>query len=213
MHAIRALAAALAAAAILAGALALARAGDPDPPAPPAPTSRLVSLYAGDPEAHSLDLADGTFGARVTGRRLVEGTAHVDYGNYADDALTFALDEEDRGIVVDLGHWADLAKAYDYPEADGGGVGFASLSFEDPDFRIARRLPKDGFQNLREGRALLATVAGERRVSVHPVPGHVYLVRIVDRHRRNPVVHAKILVVSHVPGDHVTFRWDRVPGL
>ena len=64
-----------------------------------------------------------------------------------------------------------------------------------------------------EGRALLATVAGGRRTSVQPVPGHVYLVRIEDRQRRRPPVFAKILVVSHVPSDHVTLRWDRIPGL
>jgi hypothetical protein len=212
MTATRLVPAALAAAALVAGALALARAEDPPAP-PPAPVSRLVTLYAGDPAAHTMDLAGGGFGARIEGTRLVEGAAHLDYGFYADDAFSFGIEEDDRAVVVDLGHWADLARAYEFPEADGGGIGYATISFEDSDFRIARRVPKDGFQNLREGRALLATVAGERRVAVHPVPGHIYLVRILDRLRRTPPIHAKILVVSHVPGDHVTIRWSRIPGI
>jgi hypothetical protein len=214
MSATRIAPALVAAAVALAGTLALARAGDPIPP-PPAPATRLVTLHAGDPVSHTLDLAQGDFGARIEGTRLLESPAHLDYGNYADDAFTFALDEDDRAVVVDLGHWGDLAKAYEFPEADGGGIGFATISYsaEESDFRIARRVPKDGFQNLREGRALLATVAGDHRVAVHPVPGHVYLVRIQDRLRKRPAVHAKLLVVSHVPGDHVTFRWARIPGL
>jgi len=198
------------AAALVAGALAMARAEEESD----APISRLVTLFANDPVSHTLNLATGRFGARIDGPRLIEGKAHADYACYGDDVLTFALDDDDRGTAIDLGHWADLARVYDFPEADGGGIGYASISFDGSDLRIARRVPRDGFQVLREGRALLATTtAGERRVAVHPVPGHVYLVRIEDRQRRSPAVYAKILVVSHVPSDRVTLRWDRIPGL
>ncbi len=215
MPAARPIAALAAAAALAAGALALASAEEPPPPpaASAGGTSRLVTLHAGDPVTHVLNLADGTFGARIEGPRLVERRAHLDYGNYKDDALTVALEEDDRGVLLDLGHWADLARTYEFDEVVGGGIAFASLSSADGDVRIARRLPKDAFQKLREGRPLLAATVGERQVSLPPVPGHIYLARVEDRHRKTAPVYAKFLVVSHVPGDHVTLRWDRIPGL
>jgi hypothetical protein len=204
--------AALAAAGLLAGGLALASADDGPAPAR-APDSRLLTLYAGDPVTHALDLADGSFGGAITGTRFDERRAHLDYGNYRDDALTVALEEDDRGVLLDLGHWADLAKALDFEEAIGGGVGFASLSFAEDEIKIARRLPRDSFQNLREARPILSTAPGERHANLAPVPGHIYLARVQDRFRKSAPVYAKLLVVSHVPGDHVTLRWSHVPGL
>jgi hypothetical protein len=200
-----------AAAAAVAGGLGVVSAGDGPPAA--APASRLVTLHAQDPLTHTLDLADGSFGARIEGTRFVEGRAHLDYGTYHEEALTLALEVDDRAHLVDLGHWADLARVHDLEEADGGGVGFASIHFEGSDFRIARRLPKDGFQDLRDARPLLGTVAGLHRLRFQPVVGHVYLVRVEDRQRRGTPVHAKIQVVSHEPGDRVTLRWSPVPGL
>ena len=201
---------------VLAAAAALAA----DVPAPAAPdaapaaaTSRLVTLHAGDPVSHVLNLSDGSFGSSIEGTRLVERRAHLDYGTYKDDALTLALEEDDRGILLDLGHWADLSRVYEFDEVVGWGVAFASISLADGEMKIARRLPKDSFQNLREGRGLLTTTLGERMASLPPVPGHVYLARVEDRRRKGTPLYAKFLVISHVPGDHVTLRWDRIPGL
>jgi len=204
------------AAAALGGILLLVALGGRATPAPedPAPAGPgLVTLYSGDPVAHVLDLATGAFGARIDGTLLRETRAHLDYGTYADDALTLALDEDDRGLWIDLGHWADIARDMDIEEADGGGIVFASISVDGSEVRVAKRFPRDSFQNLPAGRPLLSSLAGERRVAVHPVAGHIYLARVEHRHRKTPPVHAKILVVAHRPGDSVVLRWEPVPGL
>ena len=71
----------VAGAALAAGALALASAqegtGAPPRPTPGLSTSSLVTLHAGDPVSHVLDLSDGSFGARINGPLLVERRAHV----------------------------------------------------------------------------------------------------------------------------------------
>lgn len=200
---------AVAASALVAGGLAAAG----EEGGAPAPGPGLVTLHAGDPLTHTLNLVDGSFGARIAGTEFRETRAHLDYGVYGDDALTVALEEDDRGLILDLGHWADLARAYRIEEADGGGVAFASISVDGSRPLIARRHPGETFQTLLEARPLLSSARGERRAALHPVAGHVYLVRIEHHRRDSPPVHAKILVVSHVPGDRVTLRWDRIPGL
>ena len=203
-----ALAAACAVAALLGAALAGAEEGPP--PADPA-GSRLVTLHAGDPVTHTLNLSTGLFGGRIEGTRFVETRAHLDYGTYAENALSLALEEDDRGVFVDLGHWTALREAYGYDEADGGGIGFASIALDGDRVRIARRRQEDSPQTLREARPILSSHPGERRTSVVPLPGHILLVRLEDRLRKATPLLAKILVVSHVPGDSVTLRWALLP--
>jgi hypothetical protein len=177
------------------------------------PGPGLVTLYSGDPVSHTLNLVDGSFGAAVEGTLFRESRAHLDYGTYNDDALTIALDEDDRGLMVDLGHWVEVARSLGIEEADGGGITFASISVDAGKFRVAKKHPKDSFQDLLAGRPLLSSLAGERRVNLHPVPGHIYLVRIEDHHREAPAVYAKILVVAHRPGESVVLRWEPIPGI
>jgi hypothetical protein len=38
--------------------------------------------------------------------------------------------------------------------------------------------------------------------------GHIYLIRITDRHDRSFERLAKLKVVSYVPGESVTIRWQ-----
>ncbi|NUN52385.1 MAG: hypothetical protein HUU06_06310 [Planctomycetaceae bacterium] len=161
---------------------------------------------------HTLNLVDGSFGARIEGTVFRETKAHLDFSNYADDALTVALDEDDRGMILDLGHWADIAREREVDEADGGGIVFSSLSVDGADVRIARRHPKDSFQNLLAGRPILSTLGGEHRASIRPALGHVYLVRVEHLHKRAPTVFAKILVVAHRPGESIVLRWEPLPG-
>jgi len=204
---------ALPAAALALVAAGLASAASEDGgPSPASGSSQLVTLYAGDPVTHALNLADGSFGGSIDGLRFVETPAHLDYGTYMADTLTLALGDDDRGHAVDLGHWADIAKTLGFEEAIGGGVGFASLHFADADVRIARRVPKDGFQDFRDARPILTAQAGTHLLRIPPAVGHIYLLRVEGVHRRGTPLFVKMQVVAHEPGERVTLRWAPLPG-
>jgi len=194
-----------------AGAAALGGAKAETGAAGAAPASGLVTLYRNDPVTHAISLATGDFGARVSGTDFVLGPAHLDFGNYHPDALTVALSEDDRGLILDLGHQSDLAEAYRFTEEVGGGVGYASIHLRDGDLVIRRHFPEHAFQTLVEGRPITTVFRGERLASAPVVPGHVYLVRINDRKARRPDLFVRILVVSHQAGDRVTLRWEPLP--
>ena len=58
---------------------------------------------------------------------------------------------------------------------------------------------------LKEADLLAATKV---RAQAPVVPGHIYLVRVVDRQDATFERIAKLLVLDHQPGSSVTFRWE-----
>lgn len=196
---------------VLAGAAALAGAWTSLRAAPAesgtASTGGLVRLYRADPLAHTLDLSTGAFGNRFHDNELFEGRAHLDYGVYARDALTVALAEDDRGLIVDVGTGDDLAAAYEFEEVDGGGRAFASLRLSGDEFQVRRNFPEGAFQKLLEAKPFDTRRADAFRTSLPVFPGHIYLVRVWHKDHPEREVLAKVLVVDHDPGTSVTLRW------
>ena len=95
---------------------------------------------------------------------------------------------------------------YGYEETVGNGQGFASIRFEDSKLVILRDRRERVVQDLKETEQLFAP---PKSGAAAPVKlGHIYLVRITDRHDSNFQLLVKLLVISHVPGESVTFRWQ-----
>jgi hypothetical protein len=176
-----------------------------------APTSvngSLVTLYRHDPVTRTLNLQTGAFGGAIMAREYHELPAHLDFGFYTEDAMTVALAEEDRGLILDLGTGDDLARTYEFEEVDGGGRAFASIRRVDNEFQIRRNFPETGFQLLKEARGILPRTGDAHRVAMPITVGNIYLVRVWNREAPETEVFAKILIVDHVPGRSLTLRWS-----
>ena len=198
-----ALAAILAAAA--GGLLLSTRSSAGDTAAPVASPVHVVTLYRYDPLKSALSLASGTEGRVFQDHYARPKAVDVDFGNFNADALTIATDDNRRGIIVDLGSSADLAKRYGYVEPPGGGQGFASLHFEGARLVITRGV-EGRFQPLAEISGLLT--APVACASAPAAVGHIYLVRLLDKLETTFERLAKLMVIEHKAGETCTIRWE-----
>ncbi len=168
----------------------------------------LVTLHRLDPVTHTLNLATGRHGGRIEGAAFIETRAHLDYGVYAEDMFTVALEEDDRGAILDLGLASELPERYDFEEVIGGGRGYASIRLDGDRLAVRKNFPDDAFQHMESGRLLFPTHADANLASAPVAEGHVYVVRVRRKEASGDWVWAKLLVVAHEPGRWVTVRWD-----
>lgn len=167
--------------------------------------SRITTLYHLDPARCAISLVTGDDGHVITDGYIRNRESDVDFGNYAKDAFTIGIEGSRKGVLIDLGSTEDLAKRFDFVEPTAGRNGYTSIHFAGGALLITRDVERT-FQSLPESKHLLGTTAPLASLPV--VVGHIYLMRLVDG--RDPSFEriAKLLVLSHVPGESVTFRWD-----
>jgi hypothetical protein len=166
----------------------------------------LTTLYALDPLSHSLCFADGKEGHIFQENEAKNLCSDLDFGGYSADSFSVGVEGGRVGVIIDLGDDAGLEARYGYRETVGNGQGFASLHVEDGRALVVKEVRPRTFQELKESEQLFAD---GKSVAKAPVKvGHIYLVRITDRHDKGFQLLAKLKVVSYVPGESVTIRWQ-----
>lgn len=169
--------------------------------------SRITTLYALDPAASSLCLADGDEGQVIRQGVVYNRCSHIEFDHYNAGSLTVAVQGGEQGQIVDLGTADDLKKKYGYSETVSSGQGFASISFRDGKIQIRKAGSKSELQELTEGQQMLQEPVKGGAAAVAK-PGHIYLARITDRSNKDFQILVKILVLRAAAGDSVTFRWE-----
>jgi hypothetical protein len=162
----------------------------------------IATLYTRDPIACSFAFGDGLYGQVMQDGIVKNRQSDIDFGRYATDQFSAGIEGGRLGAIVDLGTALELQRRYGYPETVGNPQGFSSL-------RISRGKVVVGttrtVEPLKEADLLAATKV---RAQAPVVPGHIYLVRVVDRQDATFERIAKLLVLDHQPGSSVTFRWE-----
>ncbi len=110
------------------------------------------------------------------------------------------------GAIVDLGTTEDLKKQYGYEETVGAGQGFASIHVEDGKLVILKDRRSQEMQELKQSLQVFAEPTSSAKAPVKV--GHIYLARITEKGNPTEQVLVKLLVIGHVPGESVTFRWQ-----
>lgn len=192
---------------MLAAALFVPQA-DRRPPAPLTFGTGLATLHALDPLSRTLCLKDGKPGAGFQDNEVKNRCSDIDFNAYTSGSFTVGIEGGRLGQIIDLGTAEDLMKKYGYQETVGRGQGFASLRIENSKVVILKDLRTRAVQELEEGQAFFD--AGRQKVSSTATVrlGHIYLVRLTDRHDKAFTLVAKLIVVDYRPNELVTVRWQ-----
>jgi hypothetical protein len=169
------------------------------------PNGGITTLYVLDPLACSVSLADGEYGHVIQDHMVRNRNSDIDFGSYAAGQFAVGIEGGRMGAIVDLGTSRELQRRYEYSDTVGFPQGFASLQLKDG--RLVILKDRDAHQPVKEAELLMAVKSG----ALAPVSsGHVYLVRIVDRHDASFERIAKLVVLETRPEESVTFRWERL---
>ena len=188
----------------------------PEPPEPTRPAVRaeaeekgrggIATLYALDPLTSSLCFADGKAGRVFQQHETRNRCSDLDFGGYSAGGFSVGVEGGRVGVIIDLGDGDEMLQRHGFNGTVGNSQGFASLHAESGKVFVLKSLRPQTFQELNESGQLFAE--GQPLASAPVRVGHVYLIRITDRHDKNFQRLAKLKVVSHVPGESVTIRWQ-----
>ena len=167
----------------------------------------LTSLYAADPIGRTMNFTDGAYGGVIQDYMVKNANSDIDFGGYLHNAFTVGIEGGREGAIVDLGLAATLGPRYGFQETVGGGQGYASIRLIDGELHILADYDNQTTQPLAEAAQL---VPGRNAASVAVHAGHVYVVRIVDRHDQSFELIVKFMVVEFRAGESVTLRWHRL---
>ncbi len=167
----------------------------------------IATLYARDPLAQSLCLADGAYGSVFQESEARNRCSDINFNGYNTDGFTVAVEGGRRGIIIDIGTPADLESKYSYSETVGKGQGFASIRRENGKFYIVRDRRARTSQELTEAASFMQTPETSGSSTTVKL-GHVYLMRLVDRFDKDFALFAKLIVIANIPNESVTFRWQ-----
>ena len=163
----------------------------------------LATLHALDPLSKTLCLRDGEPGGLFQNNEVKNRCSDIDFNSYTIGAFTVGIEGGRQGNIIDLGTAHELKTKYGYQETVGNGQGFASLRFDGNTIVILKDSRTGAVQELEEGKEL--PHAGKAA----PVKlGHIYLVRLTDRHDKAFTLFAKLIVVDYRPDQSVTIRWQ-----
>lgn len=175
------------------------------------PVTGLATLYYHDPLSHSMSFASGREGGMFQDHMVKNHGSDIDFGHYVSDAFTIGIEGGRRGAIIDLGSATDLKKQYGYSETVGSGQGFASIRLDGNGFVILKDYDRQTTQALQGTDSLLGPL-DDHNVSVPVKNGHLYLMRLTDRHDPAFERIVKFQVVSYTPQESVTLRWYRMHG-
>jgi hypothetical protein len=173
-----------------------------------APTGGLVTLYAFDPEMHSISfVSGGGKGSTVQENQVYNHGAQMDYNEYWPEHFTVGISGREVGSILDLGPGRELGEQYGISETVGRSQAFASLRLKGGDVLIGGIRENDEERTLGNVEVLLPTSRDRNRAEAEL--GHVYLARIDDRGEERSCV-VKFVVVDLDPGIQATIRWERL---
>ncbi len=168
----------------------------------------ISTLYAQDPLSQSLCLRDGGPGHIFQKGQKRNRCSDVNFHSYSPNGLSIGIEGGKEGVLIDLGSQDELKTRYRYPETVGNGQGFASLTVKNGRALIVEDDKSGKLQPLAESSLLFQP--GKGTASAVVKLGHIYLLRMTDRHDKGFEMFAKILVIAHVPNESVTIRWHMI---
>jgi hypothetical protein len=165
----------------------------------------VATLYALDPLAHTFCFREGQAGLVIQQNEIRNRCSDVDFNSYNAGNFTVGTEGGRVGSIIDLGNPAELKQKYGYPESSlQTGQGYTSIRVENDAVVILKE--RGTVQPLTESQELFNE--GKSLATLPIRLGHVYLVRLTDRHDKSFQLLAKMMVVSYVPNESVTIRWQ-----
>ena len=169
----------------------------------------VATLYALDPVTSSLSFTDGEPGHVIRDNRMYNRNIDIDFGHYLKDGFSSGIEGGRYATLIDLGTPEELSKRYGFQETVGNGQGYASLHFEKDQLVTLKDYRTGEFQPLKEAGDLLSVPDPEKKHGEAPaIAGHIYLVRITDRHDPNFEIVVKMVCIAHTPNESATIRWE-----
>jgi len=175
------------------------------------PPGGLVTLWAEDDLTSSVDLVTGSPAGRIVGGQIDLSDAHLAYGVFQPERLTYGLVRDQVTAALDLGPLtvAPFQRATDPAETFPISA-FHTLCLVDG--RCVFLDTASRRERLKEADAILGVPTNTAPVSFAPQVGHVLLLRWRSARGGGEDRLVKLLVVEHEPGVRVTLRWAPVPG-
>jgi hypothetical protein len=170
-------------------------------------SSRIATIYVNDPLTCQLSLRDGGPGNLFDKNAVYNRQSDIDYNKVREGELTVGIEGGNQGFIVDLGSAKDLSERYGYEETTSGGMGYASIGIRLGKISLLKNYSVKNTTDLVEAEQLFTEWSQDRNHAPVNV-GHIYLVRITDRHDKKYELIAKLIVIGHSPGESVIFRWD-----
>ncbi len=167
----------------------------------------LTTLYAADPIGRTMNFTDGAYGGIIQDNMVKNRNSDIDFGGYLRNGFSVGIEGGRQGAIVDLGLAASLGSRYGFEETVGGGQGYASIRLIEGELHILADYENQTTQPLAEA-AQLVPERNTASMAVHA--GHVYVVRIIDRHDQSFDLIVKFMVVEFRAGESVTLRWQRL---
>ena len=171
------------------------------------PKTDIATLFVRDPLTQSVCFRDGGPSGVFQNGQLRNRCSDLNFNSYVANGFKVGIEGGRDGIILDLGTPEELKTKYGFSETVGGGQGFASISVNNGKALILKDYKTGSLQELTGTTALFGKPT-EATESAPVKLGHIYLVRITDRHDKSVDVFAKVLVVAHVPNESVTVRWQ-----
>lgn len=170
-------------------------------------TGGITTLYAHDPLFKSLCLNDGGSGSVIQDNEVRNRCSDINFNSYNANAFTVGVEGDAMVSFSTLEILRSFKKKYGYGETIGNGQGFASIVAKGGKIYIRKDRPSRSMQELQGLESFFQTPIldnGTAQVKI----GHIYLMRLTDRHDKEFERLAKLIVIAHVPGESVTFRWQ-----
>lgn len=171
----------------------------------------VATLYANDPLAGSLCLLDGKEGKVFQQGEVRNRCSDIDFNSYAANHFAVGIEGGRIGRIIDLGTSEQLQRSYGYQETVGRGQGFASINFDGTKSLLIKGVqtqPRTSAPNQELKESALLFRIGKPSATAAIKNGHIYVVRLTDTNDQKFQLIAKIIVLSFVPGESVTIRWQ-----
>jgi hypothetical protein len=194
------------------GSLQVLRAQTPTAPdekraSQPKKRGGIFTMYVHDPLARTMCFSDGKEGFAFVNSDWRNRCSDLSYILASNGSLVSGIEVSRVAAIVDLGTSDELRQRYGFEDAQGGGIGFASLHLNGDKIMILKQdLSKPEYQPLQEGPKLFTEVAPSATAPIRL--GHIYLVRIADKKDTSFQQLVKLMVIAYRPEESVTLRWE-----
>ena len=167
----------------------------------------VFTLYVHDPLARTMCFSDGKEGFAFVNNEWRNRCSDLSFILASNGSLASGIEVNRVAAIVDLGTSDELRSRYDFEDAQGGGLGFASLHLRGDKIMVLKQdLGKPEYQPLQEGPKLFTEVAPSATAPIKL--GHIYLVRIADKKDTSFQQLVKLMVIAFRPEEAVTLRWE-----
>jgi hypothetical protein len=167
----------------------------------------IFTMYVHDPLARTMCFSDGKEGFAFVNNEWRNRCSDLSYILASSGSLVSGIEVNRLAAIADLGTPDELRQRHGFEDAQGGGLGFASLHLNGDKIMILKQdLSRPEYQPLQDAHKLFTEVAPSATAPIKL--GHIYLVRIVDKKDPSFQQLVKLMVIGYRPEESVTLRWE-----